>query len=602
MSESVHDRDEDRFAALLRAADADAAPSDAAALARIEQLSAAAFRDAVPCVLPAPPLSRNSPMVLFPLRLVVACSVFAAGLVAWFSAGVTDANRVALADVLKEISTADTLHLQVVRADRAADVYVRQPGRVRWEQSSTQYEIMDGSSFWRVDNGRVAESAPAAPRWLNDAGGVDLLGLLNLPATGPVRDQVLQPAGEHDYAGRRCRVYSRTLPQQALRLDVYTDLKTGRFVAMAAREPAAAVDAPPVTEVRLVALNPKLDEQQFAVSATLADRGVGKVTDVQGLVTLRPRVSDRWTLISRETPLEPGDWVRTTLRGAHAAKLTLSSGQQIIVGLGALLEVVDANQIRLTSGEVQIERTPTATGEFVLLGPGSERVAIADTGKKLFRVTTDDKLQPFPQTPLWLAGFEGTTANESLGSLIVNIDGRNEPLTVGEHRVTVDIRDQIARTTIEETFVNRTAARLEGQFHFPLPPDASISGFGMWIGNELVEADIVEKQRAREIYETILREKRDPGLLEWTGGNLFKARVFPIEPFSEKRIKITYTQVLPLRANRYRYSYGLRSELLQKFPLRELSLQVNVHSALPLKSVTSPTHTCRTQATPHSAR
>ncbi|MBW3665082.1 MAG: hypothetical protein KY469_18460, partial [Actinobacteria bacterium] len=71
----------------------------------------------------------------------------------------------------------------------------------------------------------------------------------------------------------------------------------------------------------------------------------------------------------------------------------------------------------------------------------------------------------------------------------------------------------------------------------------------MWIGDELVEADIVEKQRAREIYETILRERRDPGLLEWTGGNIFKARIFPIEAHSEKRIKITYTQVLPLEGD-----------------------------------------------------
>ena len=128
------------------------------------------------------------------------------------------------------------------------------------------------------------------------------------------------------------------------------------------------------------------------------------------------------------------------------------------------------------------------------------------------------------------------------------------PLTVGYHKVTVEIRDQIARTTIEESFVNHTNSRLEGQFYFPLPQDASISGFGMWIGNELVEADVVEKQRAREIFETILREKRDPGLLEWTGGNIFKARVFPIFPHSEKRIKITYTQVLPLRGSKYRLS------------------------------------------------
>jgi hypothetical protein len=204
---------------------------------------------------------------------------------------------------------------------------------------------------------------------------------------------------------------------------------------------------------------------------------------------------------------------------------------------------------------------------------------------------------------MWLAGFEGTTSNESLGSLIVNLpDGRNEPLTVGYHKVSVEIRDQIARTTIEESFVNHTPTRLEGVFHFPLPHDASISGFGMWIGNDLVEADVVEKQRAREIFETILREKRDPGLLEWMGGNIFKARVFPIEAHSEKRIKIVYTQVLPLRANRYRYSYGLRSELLRTKPLRELSLNVTVNSAIPLKAVSCPTHTVRTQQTPHSAQ
>ena len=129
---------------------------------------------------------------------------------------------------------------------------------------------------------------------------------------------------------------------------------------------------------------------------------------------------------------------------------------------------------------------------------------------------------------MWLKGFKGTTNAESIGSLIAKVDGRVTPLTVGYHKVTVDIRDQIARTVIEESFVNHTNAQLEGVFYFPLPDDASISGFGMWIGNELVEADVVEKQRAREIYETILRENRDPGLLEWSGGNIFKASVYPI--------------------------------------------------------------------------
>src|SRR5205085_9064395 len=155
----------------------------------------------------------------------------------------------------------------------------------------------------------------------------------------------------------------------------------------------------------------------------------------------------------------------------------------------------------------------------------------------------------------------------------------------------------IARTTIEESSVNHTDTLMEGVFYFPLPQEASIAGFGMWIGNELVEADVVEKERAREIYETILREKRDPGLLEWSGGNLFKARVYPIPARSEKRIKIVYTQVLPREGNSYRYSYALQSELLRQHPVRELNLTVTVSSALKLAGISCPTHLARLQIT-----
>ncbi len=345
-----------------------------------------------------------------------------------------------------------------------------------------------------------------------------------------------------------------------------------------------------------------------AISQSLTDDGrIGKVNEAQGIVVLRPMLAKRWTPICRETLLRPGDWVRTELRGANAVKVTLSSDVVLTLGPGTLLECISANEARLHTGMLQAvspkQETANDKLKFTLLAARNAKRIVKPGDKLLLRIDSKELLVDVAQTPAWLAGFEGTSNKESLGSLIVNLpDGRNEPLTVGYHKVSVEIRDQIARTTIEQSFVNHTASRLEGVFHFPLPPDASISGFGMWIGNDLIEADVVEKQRAREIYETILREKRDPALLEWTGGNIFKARVFPIEASSEKRIKIVYTQVLPLRANRYRYSYCLRSELLRTTPLRDLSLKVTVNSELSLKSVHCPTHTTRTQQTAHSAQ
>ena len=159
-----------------------------------------------------------------------------------------------------------------------------------------------------------------------------------------------------------------------------------------------------------------------------------------------------------------------------------------------------------------------------VLGHGPDRVVVK--GTQHFRI--EKRSWSEWREPLWLKAFKGTTAtSDRLADRLV--DGRNVPLTVGEHKVAVDIRDQIARTIIEErSSTTPTASR--GRLHFPLPADASISGFAMWINGNMVEADVVEKQRAREIYETILLEKRDPGLLEWSGGNIFKARVFPSSP------------------------------------------------------------------------
>ena len=350
-----------------------------------------------------------------------------------------------------------------------------------------------------------------------------------------------------------------------------------------------------------LALTGKADDQKKGAGGGQAlseDGRIGKVTDSQGLVSIKPVMCRRWTPVSGTVILKPEDWLRTDVRGANAVELHLAKDARITLGPGTLVELTSRQQIKLFSGEMKISTTTKSPVELV--GPKGKSLSVS--GVAMYRLDArSQQIVAVEKPPIWLQGFESATAHDSIGSLVANIDGRNVPLTVGYHKVTVDIRDQIARTVIEESFVNRTDGRLEGVFYFPLPQDSSISGFGMWIGNELVEADVVEKQRAREIYETILRERRDPGLLEWTGGNLFKARVFPIEAHSEKRIKITYTQVLPMRSRQYRYSYGLQSEMLNLHPLRELTIDVRIHSAVPLADVSSPTHLTRIDKTEHSA-
>ena len=552
-------------------------------------------------------------MLTLALRGSIALSAAVALLAVWLNpfAPPSVSGAVPFSKVLEELRGASTLHLQLEKSGQTSEILVRAPGLVRKQESPQRYQIASGSRLWKVDEVENTVVTGDSPWFLSPDRQIDLLGLLEVGVTDASPLLVARPYQRTTFHGRDCFAYQVELPgtRGRVRIEAFADAANNQLVGIVARDAGAPVNAqPPLAELRLLALNQPVADAQFAVSKSLTEDGrIGKVSDAQGIVVLRPMLARRWTPVCRETLLRPGDWLRTELRGANAVKVTLSSEVELTLGPGTLVECISPTEARLHSGEIQVmfpaRKTVEESVAFQLLAPRDGKRVFKLGEKKLVRVNRDEKIVDVPHTPVWLAGFEGTTSNESLGSLIVNLpDGRNEPLSVGYHKVSVEIRDQIARTTIEESFVNHTENRLEGIFHFPLPQDASISGFGMWIGNDLVEADVVEKQRAREIFETILREKRDPGLLEWMGGNLFKARVFPIEARSEKRIKIVYTQVLPLRANRYRYSYGLRSELLRTKPLRELSLTVTVNSALPLKSVTCPTHTVRALQTGHSAQ
>ncbi|HET6202452.1 MAG TPA: VIT domain-containing protein [Planctomycetota bacterium] len=326
------------------------------------------------------------------------------------------------------------------------------------------------------------------------------------------------------------------------------------------------------------------------------DARVGAVAGLQGAALLRPAGRERWTPLDARSVLMPGDQVRTSARGANAVEIRLEGSGGLLLGPGGLIELPEAGIVRLYRGDLEIQGG--AERPVHAIAPGGFERDVKDT---LVLRSAGRATETLEAPPRWLAGFRSSTTDEWMGSLVALVDGRDVPLSVGYHKVTVEIRDQIARTTVEQSFVNSTDVTLEGVFHFPLPADASVSGFGMWIGDELVEADIVEKQRARAIYEDILRRRKDPGLLEWSGGNLFKARVFPIFAHSEKRILLRYTQVLPLEGATMRYRYALRSELLRSRPLRELKLQVSVLSTMPIRAVASPTHEARIQHSEHAA-
>ncbi len=171
-----------------------------------------------------------------------------------------------------------------------------------------------------------------------------------------------------------------------------------------------------------------------------------------------------------------------------------------------------------------------------------------------------------------------------------------EPFPVGDqleirsHQVDVVIEDQVATTSIDQTFHNPNDWTAEGIYVFPIPDGATIDRFTMEIDGEPVEAKLLDAEEAREIYDDIVRNMRDPALLEYIGRGAIQASIFPIEPGEDRRITIEYREVLAADGGLIHYTYPLNTERFSAAPLEQASVHVEVESAEPVRAVYSPSH------------
>jgi Ca-activated chloride channel family protein len=173
-----------------------------------------------------------------------------------------------------------------------------------------------------------------------------------------------------------------------------------------------------------------------------------------------------------------------------------------------------------------------------------------------------------------------------IGPPIWNVDG----LTIEYQRVNTSIDNQIATTHIEQLFVNDNDWMLEGTYLFPLPEGAAVNQLTMWVDGQPIEAKILEKEEARQIYDEIVRQLRDPALLEYVGTQAIQANVFPIPPRDERRVEIEYTQVLPADNGVIHYIYPQSTDLYTNTPLENQSIRVEVRSDEAIRAIYSPSH------------
>ncbi|HJQ54800.1 MAG TPA: VIT domain-containing protein [Gemmatimonadaceae bacterium] len=127
--------------------------------------------------------------------------------------------------------------------------------------------------------------------------------------------------------------------------------------------------------------------------------------------------------------------------------------------------------------------------------------------------------------------------------------------------VRVNLVDRVLRYEVTETFVNRGSRVGEADFMFPLPKGAAFQDLKLSINGEMVAGETMSADRARQIYEEIVRRQRDPALLEWMGYGLLRARIFPIAPGEVKKVVVRFQTVAPREGDALRVDYfrGQRS-------------------------------------------
>jgi Uncharacterized protein containing a von Willebrand factor type A (vWA) domain len=127
--------------------------------------------------------------------------------------------------------------------------------------------------------------------------------------------------------------------------------------------------------------------------------------------------------------------------------------------------------------------------------------------------------------------------------------------------VRIELVDRVLHYEITETFVNRGNRVGEADYMFPLPKGAAFQDLKLSIDGELVAGETMSSDRARQIYEQIVRQQRDPALLEWMGYGLLRARIFPIAPGEEKKVVVRFQTVAEREGDALRVDYfrGLRN-------------------------------------------
>ena len=282
-----------------------------------------------------------------------------------------------------------------------------------------------------------------------------------------------------------------------------------------------------------------------ATSPALIEKTRSTITDGTGqyqIVDLRPGVyALKFSLQGFTTVQREGVQVSGSGAIAINADMRVSAVQETIVVTGEAPTVDVQTSVRrqqvLDNEVVQALPASRGYGNYLAAVPGIQVTGLGSSA------------QPSQS-------FFASRGGRS-GEGTIQIDGMNVGSSVGgggvsgyrydmntAAEVQVTIAGFLARTITTLTFENKTDRTLEGELVFPLPEGATVSGYGLDVEGQIIDAVVVDAQAARLTFEEETRRGVDPGLVEWVRGNSFRTRVWPIAAQGCRTVRVEYVTAL----------------------------------------------------------
>ena len=167
-------------------------------------------------------------------------------------------------------------------------------------------------------------------------------------------------------------------------------------------------------------------------------------------------------------------------------------------------------------------------------------------------------------------------------------------ITIDKVNAEVTIVELSAATTLDITMRNNSDRQEEAVLLIPVPAGSAISSFMFEGVASEPTVEILAKDEARRVYDSIVASVRDPALLEFAGHNLVRSSVFPVAARATQRVRLTYEHLLESNG-----SEGTRAYMLPRTQSLEhrvpWTIAVDVRGRDPIAGVYSPTHELLTE-------